>query len=411
MKKIKKSSSRLKIGITLALKSTEESIWSNGMKQNVLFFADMLKNSKEEYEVYILNTNQLDFSKKPSYLNGFNFEFFDDRFMEMDIIVMMGAQIHDAKVKKFKAQSPDKKYVGYKCGNNYIISLENMLFKESTSSYYEYETTFDEVWYVPQQHQTNYGYFSTLYRTNSFSVPFIWHHRYLRESVEGVEKNFKAGNYKRNWHYDATKKQKMIGIMEPNMNIVKFSLIPAFIAEESYRGKIGKEHIEGLMISNARDGIAKNKEYLSVISSLDLYKDGKVSAEARYQTAYFLTQYLDVLICHQILNPLNYLYLDAVYLGYPVIHNAPLCKDLAYYYEDCDTRGAAKLLDYVLTEHDKNLDAYDERNDIVLQRYHSENEQVIKTYDKLIKNLLKGGNPDNLDYNWQTNLYNNFKIK
>lgn len=406
--KIKKPSTRLKIAITLALKSNDESIWSNGMKQNVLFFADMLKRSNKDYDVYILNTQELDFTKKPSYLEGFKFELFDTRYMEMDIIVMMGAQIHDSKLKKFKDQSPDKKVVAYKCGNNYILSLESMLFKDVSKNFYEYETTFDEVWYVPQQHETNYGYFTTLYRSNSFAVPFLWHDRHLRESAEAVEKSYLAGRYKKNWKYDSTKKQKMVGIMEPNINVVKFSMIPAFITEQSYRGSIGKEHIEGLMISNAKDGIAKNKEYMSVISTLDLFKDGKISAEARYQTAYFLTQYLDVLICHQLLNPLNYLYLDAAYLGYPVLHNAPLCKDLGYYYEDCDTIGAAKQLDYILTEHDSNLDAYDEKNDLVLQRYYVENEDVIAMYDKLIENLLKGGNPDNLEYDWQTNLYKNY---
>lgn len=409
MKKGKKLNTKLKIGITLALKSNDESIWSNGMKQNVLFFADMLMRSKMEYDVYILNTNELDFEKKPNYMQGFNFCFFDDHYMDMDIIFMMGAQIHDSKIQKFKEQSKDKKYVGYKCGNNYIISLENMLFKDVSKNYYEYEKTFDECWYVPQQHETNQGYFTTLYRANSFPVPFIWHHRYLRESAEGVERSFKAGSYKKNWKYNPDKKQKMVGIMEPNMNVVKFSLIPAFIAEQSYRGKIGKDHIEGLMISNARDGIAKNKEYLSLLSTLDLYKDGKISAESRYQTGYFLTQFLDVLICHQLLNPLNYLYIDAAYLGYPVLHNAPLCKDLGYYYEGADTVGAAKQLDYILTEHDKNLEAYDERNDKVLQRYHAENEDIISMYDKLISNLFKGGNPDNLQYDWKTNLYKNMK--
>lgn len=408
MKKNKKSSTKLKIGITLALKSNTESIWSNGIKQNVLFFADMLKRSKQDYEVYILNTVKLDFSKKPSYLDGFNFELFDDRYMEMDVIVMMGAQIHDSKLKKFKSQSKSKKVVAYKCGNNYIISLENILFKDVTKNYYEYETEFDEVWYVPQQHETNYGYFATLYRANSFAVPFIWHHRYLRESTENVEKSFFEGRYKKHWKYDPDKKKKMVGIMEPNINVVKFSIIPAFITEQSYRGKIGKEFIEGLMISNAKDSVAKNKEYMSLISTLDLYKDGKISAESRYQTAYFVTQYIDVLICHQLLNPLNYLYLDAAYLGYPVLHNAPLCKDLGYYYEESDTIGGAKQLDFILTEHDKNLDAYDERNDVVLQRYHAENEDIIKMYDKLIKNLIKGGNPDNLEYNWETNLYKNY---
>jgi hypothetical protein len=117
-----------------------------------------------------------------------------------------------------------------------------------------------------------------------------------------------------------------------------------------------------------------------------------------------LTQHLDVLICHQLLNPLNYLYLDAAYLGYPVLHNAPMCKDLGYYYEGSDTVEASKMLNHILTEHDKNIDAYNERNDKVLQRYHIDNTDVIETYDRLIENLFNGGNKG-LVYDPTTNLY------
>ena len=64
-----------------------------------------------------------------------------------------------------------------------------------------------------------------------------------------------------------------------------------------------------------------------------------------------------MLVCHQILNPLNYLYLDAVYLGYPVLHNAYMCEDLGYYYKGSDTIEVAKMLSYILENHDKNLDS------------------------------------------------------
>jgi len=117
-----------------------------------------------------------------------------------------------------------------------------------------------------------------------------------------------------------------------------------------------------------------------------------------------LTQHLDVLICHQVLNPLNYLYLDAVYLGYPILHNAPMVKDLGYYYEGSDTYSAARKLDYILTQHDKDIKGYNERNDVVLQRYHIENTDVIKTYDRLIDGLFNGGNKG-LIYDPFTNLY------
>jgi hypothetical protein len=143
---------------------------------------------------------------------------------------------------------------------------------------------------------------------------------------------------------------------------------------------------------------------MSYVKTFDLFKDKKVTGESRYQTAYFLTQHLDILICHQILNPLNYLYLDAAYLGYPVLHNAPLCKDLGYYYEGSDTRDAAKVLDYILAEHDNHIMEYHERNNEVLNRYYADNERLVEEYDMLIHNLFNGGN-HGLEYDPNTNLY------
>ena len=81
-----------------------------------------------------------------------------------------------------------------------------------------------------------------------------------------------------------------------------------------------------------------------------------------------------------------------------------MCKDLGYYYEGSDTVEGAKMLDWILTEHDNNIEEYDKRNDLVLQRYHADNEELITTYDRLIENLWNGGN-NNLEYNPETNLY------
>jgi hypothetical protein len=395
----------LKIGITLGLQSNTESIWTNGMKQNVLMFVHLLKQSKNNYEVFILNTFDVDFSeKRPSYLDGIDVYNFKEKFMDMDLIVMMGAQVYDEDIKKFK-ENKNKRFIGYKCGNNYVIHMENVLFRENKPKYFEYESTFDELWYIPQQHDTNNGFFSTLYRTNAFIVPFIWHNKFLHEAVIGIEQGFKNGKYKKGYKYDPTKEKKVIGIMEPNINIVKYGLIPTMIAEESYRTEIGKNKIDKVMISNG-EKLKTNHEFMSILKTFDLHKDKKITAESRYQTAFILTQYFDIVISHQILNPLNYLYLDAAYLGYPVLHNATLCKDLGYYYENGDTKQGVKMLNYILTEHDNNIVEYHKKNDLVLQRYYADNEELIETYDKLIYNLFNGGNKD-LIYNPDTNRYDN----
>jgi hypothetical protein len=119
-----------------------------------------------------------------------------------------------------------------------------------------------------------------------------------------------------------------------------------------------------------------------------------------------MTQYLDILICHQILNPLNYLYLDVAFMGYPVLHNAPMCKDIGYYYEGSDTVDGAKMLDWILENHDNNLKEYEERNKKALFRYFADNRTLIETYDMLIHNLFNGGN-SRLVYDETTNNYKN----
>ncbi len=393
----------LKIGITIGLRDNKESIWTNGIKQNVLVLTRLLKNSAKNYKVTLLNTVEVDWTEKPNYLKGIDICTFKDGFMDMDLIIVMGAQISNDDIKKFKA-SGNKRVISYKCGNNYVITMENILFKEDDpGKLHQFEDSYDEVWYIPQQDEVNRGYFHTLYRTNALIVPFIWHNQYLLEALTDIEIGFKNGQFKKDYRYAIGKEKKRIGVMEPNLNIVKFALIPTMITEESYRGDIGKKHIEKLMLTNS-EKIGKNKEFLGMISTFDLYKDNKISSESRYQTAFILSQYIDVLVCHQILNPLNYIYLYAAYMGYPVLHNAPMCKDLGYYYEGSDTVDGAKKLDYILTEHDKNIEAYNEKNDKVLMRYYADNPKLVKTYDMLIENLFKGGN-HGLEYNPKTNLY------
>jgi len=395
----------IKIGITISILTHKDSIWTNGIKLNTLIFTTLLKKSLKNYQVCLLNTTDLDLStKKPKFLQGVDVYKFEDKYEEMDLIVTMGAQVHEKHLKHFRSL-PNKRVVAYKCGNNYIVHTENVLFKPSIDSPFQYETELDEIWYVPQQHETNVGYYQTLHRTRSLIVPFVWHQSYLIDTIVDIEKEFVQGKFKKGFKYDRTKEKKVIGTMEPNLNIVKYCLIPTMIVEESYRTEIGKNKIEKMMITNS-ENISKHKEFLSIVKTFDLHADGKISADARYQTSYMVSQYLDVVVCHQLLNPLNYIYLDVAYMGYPVLHNAPMCKDLGYYYEGSDTKDGAKQLNWILENHDNHIDEYNERNKKALWRYSVNNPELVATYDKLIYNLFNGGNHE-LIYDETTNLYKN----
>jgi hypothetical protein len=396
----------IKIGITISISTQEDSIWTNGIKLNTLMLTTLLKKSEKHYQVFLLNTTSLDLSeKKPRYMDGIDVLGFEQSYEEMDLIITMGAQVHEKHLKHFRSL-PNKRVVAYKCGNNYIVHAENVLFKPSEDLAFQYETELDEIWYVPQQHDTNCGYYQTLHRTRSIIVPFVWHHSFLTDTIVDVEKEYRQGIFKKGFKYDTGKEKKVIGTMEPNLNIVKYCMIPTMIAEESYRTEIGKEKIDKMMITNS-EKVSNNKEFMSIIKTFDLYKDNKISADARYQTSFIVTQYLDIVVCHQLMNPLNYIYLDIAYMGYPVLHNAPMCKDIGYYYEGSDTKDGAKQLNWILENHDSNIEEYEMRNKTALWRYSANNPKLSAEYDKLIYGLFNGGNHD-LEYDDSTNLY---KIK
>ena len=226
---------KLKIGITIGLKSNTESSWTNGIKLNILILLKLLKKSQKNYEVCLLNTMKVDFTDKPDYLKNIDIHYIDDKYKEIDLMIVMGSQVSIKILQDFKSME-NKKIVSYKCGNNYILAMEDILFKENPPGLSQYETEFDEVWYIPQQHETNQGYYHTLYRANSLIVPFLWHQEYLLSALVDVERGHKAGKFAKGYAYNPNKEKKMLGVMEPNLNGVKFCLLPIMIAEESYRG-------------------------------------------------------------------------------------------------------------------------------------------------------------------------------
>jgi hypothetical protein len=76
----------------------------------------------------------------------------------------------------------------------------------------------------------------------------------------------------------------------------------------------------------------------------------------------------NLVVSHQITWSQNYLYLDALHGGYPLVHNSPLFRDFGYYYEGSDVEAGAAALSRAATDHDRDLDAY-RRNGMVAIEY------------------------------------------
>lgn len=368
----------MKIGITISFHE-DYSIWSNGIQLNALMLAETFSKI-EGVEVCFLNIAKCSEEKIPWSTKEFPTYYLYDKYLDVDLLVFLGGRIQKQYVDAFKRQK-DKKVIFYKCGNEFIVNLEKNLFGEDLEENGQLESIYgcDEIWYVPQQHETNKNYFECLYRTEARPVPFVYSPRWLNEDIEKKEKI-----YKKSMHYSNTGEPKRISIMEPNMNIVKYAMYPLMVAETYYRSN--PEKIKEVNIVGG-DRMSKKQNFLSVTNTFDLKRDKKLFVEGRQVTSSFLGNYSDILICHQMMNPLNYIYLDAAWMGYPVIHNAEYVKDLGYYYHGNEVNSGAKKLKDVIEHFDEDKE-YNKRQEKVFKRFDNVSGEMVSQYDRLIKNLF-----------------------
>jgi hypothetical protein len=239
-------------------------------------------------------------------------------------------------------------------------------------------------------------------------VPFIWDPFFLDQACDDYIKKLKdtetTGGSPIYAPVEDKSKLKIV-VYEPNLNVVKWSMIPVLIANEYFKsgGIFGELNI----MSSVK--LATNRYWKSIAGYLEIWNAERphVKLSGRSPVIELLASKTDIVISHQWDNPLNYAYLDALYLQFPVVHNAAMIKDAGYYYEGFNIMDGAEKLKEAIELHDENHAAYIEQTEKVLTRYTVYNEGLVETYKKLLENLEAGENKHGLsyEYDWQTNLY------
>lgn len=352
------------IGITINLKDYDI-IWNNGIAQNAINFAILLKNN---YNVYLVNTSDINNLK----IDGVDIFPIKEKLEELDIIFILGSQIYDEDYIFLKNKGC--KIIFYSCGTNYVVDMEEILFRDKTDKRL-YKHTPDEIWMIPQYMNTNKYYFQTIYKREVKEIPFIWNPLFINNVIK--ESNIKGT-------YTPSDNPKRISCFEPNINIIKYSMYDILITEQAYRKR--PDLIKHLYITNS-EKIRSNELFVDIMKQLDIVNNGIATFEGRFKMPHFLSEYTDIVITHQWECPLNYAYLEALYLNYPLIHNAHLIKDGGYYYEGFNVEEGSNQLLFALEHHDKNLEEYKDKNKKVIDRYLPTNEKSIEIYNKMIMDL------------------------
>lgn len=393
-----------RVGITVVLVDGD-SVFSNGIRQNGMMLAKLLKLAG--HEVSILNfVKNNPMTKFPWDINEYKtINIFEqpDYPKNLDVLIHLQTASNESETLMWKQINPGLKIITYQCGNNYINDMEDILFKPRTNhnTLAKIDTAIDAVWYVPQQKFNNHDYYKILLRRNPKAIPFVWDPMFIDEHVRLTSQ----ASPEKNTHYDNEGFAKRVSMFEPNINVVKYSMPCILATEQAYRKR---PDLISFMYASNTDKLVDINLFKSMMNQLDIVKDSKAQFTSRYPIVHYLESRTDIVISHQWGNPLNYLYLDVMYLGYPLVHNAELIADLGYYYEGFNLDDAADQIINAAENHDKNLEQYKKDSLEKIFRYMPENKKLQEEYTMLLHSLFDKELENSMNWNldWKTNLYN-----
>ena len=209
-------------------------------------------------------------------------------------------------------------------------------------------------------------------------IPFIW----SPELIDKEENKYKKRS-----------ESKSIAIFEPNISIMKWAFPSVLVCENAYREPEITNKINKVYITNIITGPESKKQFNldnfnKLVRCLDLRNDGKLTIEARHNSLLIMSKYADIAVSHTWENYLNYLYFDMAWMGWPIVHNGKLCKEIGYYYDDFDYEMGGKALKDVILNHDENADEYLLKNRLYIQKYLPTNKVLKKQYEDLILEYL-----------------------
>jgi hypothetical protein len=374
---MKKMKSNITVGITIFVnKDGELGLYENGLRQNVIFLHELFRGIKG-YKSYLLNHGDGVLSEDVSKygFSASDIVLTSDVEDELDYIICIGAAIDVEAMVRLRKKGI--KLICYKGGNGGIISMEGVASKPIRGDAERYFDVglYDAIWMTPQHLHTYKGWCEIVYRCPVYEVPQLWSPTFIQSRPKEILDNYP---------YLPGKKSKRISILDPNITVMKTSHMPIMVSEVAYRES--PELFESLLVTNAIQ-LSSDPHFSSFCNALTIFQNKIASVEARYAGPDFIANHTDVVVTHHWENGLNYLYYEALYGGYPLIHNSKFIMDYGYYYPSFDAHKGGEALIKALKAHDANLKNYQKKSKNLLDQRHPTSKISVNSHLTLLRAL------------------------
>ena len=264
-------------------------------------------------------------------------------------------------------------------GNILNIDIETPVFYYPLTFIHHSVGEHDEIWVSPH-YQQHAQYAAALNHVKPGSTaqriaPYIWDSSILMDE----------GRRQLSWRpTDVAKGEKpVILIMEPNISFQKSALVPLMAAEA-----FCKKHPDwdGQVLVVNGEKLLQSQFFLpSIHQHLQIVKTDKLKLVGRRDMKDLMTQHPNlVAICHQVNNDYNYMTLELLHTGFPLIHNATSWSDYGYYYNENDIEGIVRLLEFIQASHSDRLEVYKSHSRALEWRHSPYNPDVQRGWKELL---------------------------
>jgi hypothetical protein len=180
--------------------------------------------------------------------------------------------------------------------------------------------------------------------------------------------------------------EEVLIIMEPNISFQKSSIVPLLAVERWY-----KQHREwkGRVVLFNADRLTSSRHFETLYyKRMTLFADKKVDMVGRMELRKVCEKYpYATFMSHQVNNEFNYMFLELVWNGYPVVHNVETWKEFGYYYPNADLDSAAGVWRSSL-DHKDVTEIYKGHARILAWRYSPYNPAIQSVWAKLLEHSL-----------------------
>ncbi len=302
----------LRIGVTVARPSDDpvDLLWSSGISQNAVLLVLLLQRLADVAEVVVIDCLGRPAPQPLAAWCGVPTASPEDVVARVDVIVECGMRADAELMHRFRDRGG--RLVSYMAGNSMAMNFEALA---SAGGHGEIVSPvpFDAVWITPQHWTMNRASCALTRSPVVEMAPHIWEPIFIEAQARAAGRN---PFYKADRDTDAVR----VGILEPNVNVLKTFHLPLLVCEEAFRRYA--DAIDHVLLFNT-SAIKLVPHFLELTGSLDPFRAGKLFSEGRMPIAEVLHRHVDAVVVHQWQNDLNYLYWDVLWSGHPLIHNSP----------------------------------------------------------------------------------------